>query len=619
MPADLAPCLASLLNLPTFWVVVWVGLLAATIAIVWLLRTRLREIRSWQKCAILSLWVHVLLACLTAAVRIVTGSADGVSGYGPPIQVALLPSELEAIATSDQTAPKPFEQAALDAEALEAEPEAESPADAAKANKEEKSAEPLEAPALLAKTEPSPAESEPAQPVPPGEGKDDVVVAPTGPADEPPTPDMTPVDEVATTLVAATPAAAAAGETAVVDSETSAPSLVRDAGSPVSLPVRPQLPAPYAARFAANRAELVAAGGGNTQTEGAVRAALNWLAAAQSKDGRWDAKRHGAGREYYVLGQDRQGAGARADTGVSGLALLAFIGAGHTHRDGLYQPNVGSGIEFLRRTQQSDGNLGGDAGLFAHMYCHSMASFAVSETMAMTGDQRLAPLVRGAARYTIAAQHPTDGGWRYRPGDTGDTSQLGWQVMVLRSAERCEVAVPAVIWTRVDRFLRQVERGQSGGLAVYRPEEARPTRTMTAEALYCRQLVIGRADGGLTPAALREAIDSLLAEPPSTAQVNLYYWYYATLALHRAQRVTPEAGDAWRRWNDALTRTLLATQNKDGSWPETCIWSGYGGRVFTTALGALCLEVYYRYVPQEEQSSPTDVATQPDWRSVPPR
>jgi hypothetical protein len=178
------------------------------------------------------------------------------------------------------------------------------------------------------------------------------------------------------------------------------------------------------------------------------------------------------------------------------------------------------------------------------MYCHSMASFAVSETMAMTRDERLAPLVRSATRYTIAAQHPTDGGWRYRPGDTGDTSQLGWQVMVLRSAERCEVAVPPVIWTRVDRFLRQVERGHSGGLAVYRPEEARPSRTMTAEALYCRQLVTGRADGGLTPAALREAVESLLVEPPSTAQVNLYYWYYATLALHRAQHVTPEAGAA---------------------------------------------------------------------------
>jgi len=597
MPADFTP-LAALLNLPTVWIFIWVGLLAMTIAIVWLLRTKLREIKSWQKCAILSLWVHVLLACLTAAVRIVTGSADGGPGYGPPIQVALLGEELEAIATSDDETPTPLDEVALESEIDE-----ETPADDAEEPEPtpaETPPEPFEPPALLAQTEPEP---EPA-PTDATEVEDDEVV------EAPSTPVEAPRDEPAKPLVVSDSTKSSVAPTPAIDAR---------AASPVSLPPRQQLPAPYAARFAANRAELVAAGGGNAQTEAAVRNALNWLAAAQSQDGRWDAKRHGAGREYYVLGQDRKGAGAQADTGVSGLALLAFIGAGHTHREGLYQPNVGSGIEFLRRAQQSDGNLGGNAGLFAQMYCHSMASFAVSETMAMTRDERLAPLVRGATRYTIAAQHPTDGGWRYRPGDTGDTSQLGWQVMVLRSAERCEVAVPPVIWTRVDRFLRQVERGHSGGLAVYRPEEARPSRTMTAEALYCRQLVTGRADGGLTPAALREAIDSLLAEPPSTAQVNLYYWYYATLALHRAQHVTPEAGAAWQRWNDALTRTLLATQNKDGSWPETCIWAGYGGRVFTTALGAMCLEVYYRYVPPESQVNPTDVATQPDWRSVPPR
>ena len=599
MPADFTP-LAALLNLPTVWIVIWVGLLAMTIAIVWLLRTKLREIKSWQKCAILSLWVHVLLACLTAAVRIVTGSADGGPGYGPPIQVALLPAELEAIAASDDETPTPLDEVALESEINE-----ETPADDAEElepTPAETIPEPFEPPALLAKTE---TETKPELAAKEVE-HNEVVEEPAAPS----TPAEAPLDEPAKPLdVAESPPS----------SVTPTPAIDASAASPVSLPSRPQLPAPYAARFAANRAELVAAGGGNAQTEAAVRAALNWLAAAQSADGRWDAKKHGAGREYYVLGQDRQGAGAQADTGVSGLALLAFIGAGHTHREGLYQPNVGSGIEFLRRAQQSDGNLGGNAGLFAQMYCHSMASFAVSETMAMTRDERLAPLMRSAARYTIAAQHPTDGGWRYRPGDTGDTSQLGWQVMVLRSAERCDVAVPPVIWTRVDRFLRQVERGHSGGLAVYRPEEARPSRTMTAEALYCRQLVTGRADGELSPAALREAIDSLLAEPPSTAQVNLYYWYYATLALHRAQHVTPAAGAAWQRWNDALTRTLLATQNKDGSWPETCIWAGYGGRVFTTALGAMCLEVYYRYVPPEEQVNPTDVATQPDWRAVPPR
>lgn len=593
----LALPVAALLDLPTTWIVIWVGLLALSIALVWLLRTRLSHIKPWLKCAILSLWVHVLLACLTAAVRIVTGSADSAGEYGPPIQVAFLPDEIEEIATADELKPAPPDEIAEPPEPEQA-PVNEPPAPS------------LEAPKLLAEQD----KQEP-QPSP-----DDESAAPptlNELVEAPPAPPIAPV-EAPLDRDDVKPLSAATPPEPIPTPNGPAPDSA-EARLPVSAPPRPQLPAPYAARFAANRAELVAAGGGNTQTESAVRAALNWLAAAQSSDGRWDAKRHGAGREYKILGQDRGGAGAKADTGVSGLAMLAFLGAGHTHREGLFQPQVGSGLEFLRRSQQGNGNLCGDAGLFAQMYCHSMASFAASETLAMTGDQRLMPLVQNAARYTIAAQHPTDGGWRYRPGDTGDTSQLGWQVMVLRSAERCDLAVPPVLWTRVDRFLRQVERGQAGGLAVYRPEEARPSRTMTAEALYCRQLVTGRADGELSPAALREAIDSLLAEPPSTAQVNLYYWYYATLALHRAQHVSPEAAIAWRRWNDALTRTLVATQNPDGSWPETCIWAGYGGRVFTTALGAMCLEVYYRYVPPEGALNPADVVQRPNWQTVPPR
>jgi hypothetical protein len=366
---------------------------------------------------------------------------------------------------------------------------------------------------------------------------------------------------------------------------------------------------------------VVAGGGGDANTERAVAAALAWLARAQSNDGRWDASQHGAGKERYpyVLGQDRGGAGAQADTGMTGLALLAFLGAGHSHQTGDYKSHVARGLDFLRRSQEANGNLAGQAELFARMYCHSMATFAAGEAYALTRDERLEPLVQAAARYSLAVQHPTDGGWRYRPGDTGDTSQLGWQVMALKSAELGGLDVPAVTWTRVDRFLRQVERGEAGGLAAYRPEGP-PTRSMTAEALYCRQLVAGQADGALGPAALSEALASLSKETPSARPVNLYYWYYATLALHRAQHASPEARAAWRRWNDALTRTLLASQLEDGSWPDDCIWAGYGGRVFTTSLAAMCLEVYYRYAPPEDAAAEEhDLARRRGWQSVPRR
>ncbi len=117
--------------------------------------------------------------------------------------------------------------------------------------------------------------------------------------------------------------------------------------------------------------------------------ALQWLVQNQGPDGRWSAREHGAGRELLVLGRDRQGAGIDADTGVTGLALLSLLASGNTHRSGDYRDNVRRGLEYLLRTQAADGNLAGPATGFARMYCHAIATFAMSEAFGMTGDRQL--------------------------------------------------------------------------------------------------------------------------------------------------------------------------------------------------------------------------------------
>jgi hypothetical protein len=178
------------------------------------------------------------------------------------------------------------------------------------------------------------------------------------------------------------------------------------------------------------------------------------------------------------------------------------------------------------------------------------------------------------------------------------------------------VAVPATTWPRVKGYLSNVERGVAGGLAAYRPEGP-PSRAMTAEALFCRQLLTHRGDGALSAAAFDEARRALLEEKPGGVAVNLYYWYYATIALHRAQHETPAATAAWDEWNQSLTRTLVGSQSSDGSWTTACLWGGYGGRVYTTSLAAMCLEVYYRYAP--EGDAEPNVAQRTDWLSTPQR
>jgi hypothetical protein len=349
-------------------------------------------------------------------------------------------------------------------------------------------------------------------------------------------------------------------------------------------------PVLYQGRTAENHQALVQHYGGSAQGESSVQGALDWLAANQHPDGRWDPRRFGAGQETKTLGQDRGGAGDDADVGISALAILAFQGAGETHLKGKHSVTIQRGLEYLLRSQGPDGSLAGEARLFARMYCHGMGALALSEAYALTGDARLQPYIARALTYTLRTQDPSGGGWRYQPGDAGDMSQFGWQLMALKSAQLAGYPLPAQTRSGMIRFLNSCAAGQQQGLASYRPHSA-PSRTMTAEALTCRLFMeLQRND-----AATEEAVNFLLQETPQTGEMNLYYWYYGTLALFQLQ------GSAWEAWNAALQQRLLATQETTGelagSWAPDRVWGGYGGRVYSTALAAMCLEVYYRYLP----------------------
>ncbi len=351
-----------------------------------------------------------------------------------------------------------------------------------------------------------------------------------------------------------------------------------------------EIPRIYRLRVAPDRSKIALRHGATSESEEAVRAALQWLADNQAADGRWAVGLHEGGRERYILGRDRDGAGGQADTGITGLALLAMLASGHTHQDGIYRDNVRRGLEFLLRGQATDGGLSGQAGTYASMYCHAMATFALSEAYGMTGDHRLEGAVRSAIGYTISAQNHSSGGWRYNPGDDGDTSLLGWQLMALKSGELAGIPISEHTRQGALRYLNAASSGQHGGLAAYRPVE-RPSRPMTAEALACRQFL----GTGPHAAAAREAAQYLLDELPGEGEKNFYYWYYGTLAMYSLQ------GDQWQRWNAALQTVLLRTQRKSGpatgSWDPDTVWGGYGGRVYTTAMATLSLEVYYRYLP----------------------
>jgi hypothetical protein len=355
------------------------------------------------------------------------------------------------------------------------------------------------------------------------------------------------------------------------------------------------LPPSLSARRGVGKQRALQDGGGDESTEATVDAGLQWLARNQSSDGHWDPIATGAGNETRTLGHDRLSAGRTATTGLTGLALLAFLGAGHTPESVPYGESVGGAITFLCRAQGTDGSLAGGAARYEAMYCHGIASLALAEALAMTGDIRLEPFVDRALRYTRGAQHQQQGGWRYLAGVDGDTSQLGWQALALHSGRLSGIEIPAPTMQGIDTFLQSVQRGNYGGLASYRYDSP-ASRPMTAEALAVRWML----QRPLSQAAMQEAEQAMLGELPGSTKIdNYYYWYYAALALHGLD------ASIWPRWNEAMKDRLQRTQildrsKNDGSWPTGELWGGYGGQVYTTSMASLCLEVYYRHLPMQQ-------------------
>jgi hypothetical protein len=557
----------------------WVAMAGIAVALLVLVTTRWGQSRPLRKCLMLSVVVHLWLIAFLATVKI----AGPVVQAGPPevlVRLADGTAVEEADALGPSTKEKPREASARPWFLPPVQPKVAPPEPPAPPKPDRPSHDPSADPAAPKAPDSSP----PATPKAPDSSP------PAAPKAPDPLPSAPPQRQE--------PGAPSRGPAVAkprLEPSATAVEVFSAQGRPDSQPTPPtdsfQAPDVYRLRTAPNRSQVAQRLGASPETEAAVKAALRWLAENQESDGRWSVAKHGGGRESYEAGRDRQGAGAKADAAITSLALLAFTANGNTHLEGPYRANVGNGIHFLLQVQRPDGNLAGQAEVYELMYCHGMATLALGEVCGMSGDQRLREPLRTAVAYIVAAQDPFGGGWRYRPKDPGDTSQLGWQLMALKSAELAGIRVPEATWQRAARFLESVSGGNHGGLASYRPGE-RFTRTMTAEALACREFL------GLLPSSptCREAADYLLGDLPGDSEPgNLYYWYYATMALY------PVQGSHWRVWSGALHTTLVRTQRRDGvlagSWDPTTRWDGYGGRVYSTAMAALCLQTYYRFFP----------------------
>ncbi|MCH2134881.1 MAG: terpene cyclase/mutase family protein, partial [Phycisphaerales bacterium] len=350
----------------------------------------------------------------------------------------------------------------------------------------------------------------------------------------------------------------------------------------------------FAARDPRVRAEIVYREGGTSLTEAAVSRGLRWLASVQNQDGSWSLAQY----------ERHDQPGNQGDVAGTSLALLPFLGAGQTHEFGKYKETVAKGLAWLLKHQKPTGdlraNFAGDAG----MYAHGQAAIVLCEAYAMTGDQRFKRPAQKAIDFIQQAQH-IRGGWRYQPGQAGDTSVLGWQLMALQSgrAPNLGLAIDDNTLRLADLYLSDAawqSRKQgvpTGALYQYQPQQRKATPAMTAEALLCRMYLGWNRNDPRLMAGVRWLVEENL---PSYDKKNLYYWYYGTQLMHHY------GGPLWDRWNRQVREILVATQEKKGaragSWnPSGFQWGSRGGRIYTTSLSVCSLEVYYRHLPLFKQ------------------
>ncbi len=347
--------------------------------------------------------------------------------------------------------------------------------------------------------------------------------------------------------------------------------------------------------------------GGTPESEAAVMRGLKWLAAHQQSDGSWLLKDYAKG----IAGCDCQGEFEKEvqDSPTAGTAfgVLPFLGEGVTHNRApdkppelaKYQKVVERGLIFLAQNQirgskkddKKDGYLGGS------MYAHALGTIALCEAYGLSGDERLRVNAQLAIKYLLNAQHEQGGGWRYSPGVPGDMSVTGWVFLAIRSAQLTGIDVLKPPLVRAGRFVDSCAAG---------PLEAKNSRysytpntpeklSLSAAGLLTRQYLGWKKD---EPDLLAGAQYLMQNMPPESGATlgPIYYYYYATQVLHHLE------GSNFDLWNHRMREHLIRTQEKSGhktgSWnPQGTDWGARGGRMYSTSMALLTLQVYYRHLP----------------------
>jgi hypothetical protein len=315
----------------------------------------------------------------------------------------------------------------------------------------------------------------------------------------------------------------------------------------------------------------------DSQVKARIKRGLDWLAKEQQEDGSWTCKvGYKLNNSYY--GDDGK------HVGVTALAGMAFLAAGHFPDRGDYSHVVSKALDFvLKSVRDVDGYITSNG---TRMYEHAFAVLFLSHIYGMSPRQDVREKLKRSVTLLMQSQN-SEGGWRYQPQPVdADLSVTVSTLQALRSAKSVGIAVSTETIDRATRYVRQCATPY--GFQYQSDRVFRSNDTRTSYALTAAGIVSLYSAGIYDSAEIRNGLN-MLKNSYNLLQWGRYHFFYGHYYACQAMYIA--GGSAWNSYYDRLKTEILENQDADGGWRDDV------GRNYATAMACLVLQIPAEWFP----------------------
>ncbi len=316
----------------------------------------------------------------------------------------------------------------------------------------------------------------------------------------------------------------------------------------------------------ASRPRPVYAAKRNPEWDRAIDRGLKWLAATQSKLGRWTA--------------------ANYPTAMTALAGTALIGSGSTTTQGPYAKNIRKAVDYLMTKSRSNGLIGDPLTDNRYTYGHGFSMLFLSQVLGEEEDverrEQLTDVLQRAVEFSGRAQTKS-GGWGYVSAKDGNDFDEGsttiTQVQGLRGCRNAGIPVSKEVIERAKKYI-YLCKNDDGGISYSSRNRGSSRPAITAAALATLYNA-GDYDSEHVPDMMEYCKKHLYR---LDGVRHFGHWHYTY--LYYSQVVYREGGEDWATFRDKIYARIVREQNQ-----QTGRWTGDIAPVYVTSINLTILQL----------------------------